>query len=43
MSEIVYDPLGKSNSSSQVGGEILDLLLSYTGFTFFFACNKCLN
>ena len=35
MSEIEYDPSGKSNSSFQVGADILNLLLFYADLTFF--------
>ena len=35
MSEIEYDPSGKSNSSFQVGAEILNLLLLEADLMFF--------
>ena len=35
MSEIEYDPSGKSNSSFQVGADILNLLLLYADSIFF--------
>ena len=35
MSEIEYDSSGKSNSSFQVGAEILNLLLLYADLMFF--------
>ena len=35
MSEIAYDPSGESNSSFQVGAEILNLLLLYADLMFF--------
>ena len=35
MSEIEYDPSGKSNSSLQVGADILNLLLLYADLIFF--------
>ena len=37
MSEIEYDPSGKSNSSFQVGAETLNLLLLYKDLTFLHA------
>ena len=44
MSEIEYDPSGKSDSSLQVGAEILNLLL-YAYFIYFYISigNKRLN
>ena len=35
MSEIEYNPLGKSNSSFQLGAETLNLLLLYVDLKFF--------
>ena len=35
MPEIEYDPSGKSNSSFQVGTDILNLLLLYADLMFF--------
>ena len=35
MSEIEYDPSGKSNSSFQAGADILNLLLLYADLMFF--------
>ena len=35
MSEIEYDPSGKSNSLFQVGAEFLNLLLLYADVIFF--------
>ena len=35
MSEIGYDPSGKSNSSFHVGADILNLLLLYVDLMFF--------
>ena len=35
MAEIDYDPSGKSNSSFQVGANILNLLLLYADLMFF--------
>ena len=35
MSEIEYDPSGKSNSSFQVGAKILNLLSLYPDLMFF--------
>ena len=35
MSEIEYDPSGKSNSLFQAGAEIFNLLLLYVGLMFF--------
>ena len=40
MTEIEYDPLGKSNSSFQVGAETLNLLLLYADFSM---SNRYLN
>ena len=36
MPEIEYDPSGKSNSSFQVGADILNLLLLYVDLMFFY-------
>ena len=35
MSEIEYDPSGKSNSSFQAGADISNVLLLYVDLTFF--------
>ena len=42
MSEIEYDPSGKSKVSFQVAAKILNLLLSYANLMFSI-CNKYLN
>ena len=36
MSETEYDPSGKSNSSFQVGADILNLLLLFADLIFFY-------
>ena len=36
MSETEYDPSGKSNSSFQVGADILNLLLLFEDLIFFY-------
>ena len=36
MSETEYDPSGKSNSSFQVGADILNLLLLFVDLIFFY-------